>query len=624
MRGINHLRPREGAALAQNNSPPWGQNLVKSIINKVRKKIRTITSGTKIEQSVHKAATRRQFAAERKEPVAEQLDIYRPRESHQKAKRKRRVKQSTTKNREDASIEKVPEERNQHCHEGNKQANASPSSDKSGSKSSRRRRRRGGQQKGRQGGKIMPQDRAPKPQAITREIDSWDVASYVVQPAEGKTRFHDLDLPNNVMHAIADLKFEYCTPIQAELLPPALKGKDVFGKAQTGTGKSAAFLLTILTHLHRKPGQANRKNGTPRVLILAPTRELVMQLKKDVEELASYTSTNVLAIFGGMEYEKQKRHLMGQVVDIMIATPGRLLDFKRKRDLHLSKVEILIIDEADRMFDMGFIPDVRNIIHSTPPRHQRQTLLLSATLTKEVTRLASQWTKDPHTIEIEPKQVAVDTVNQVIYIVTADEKFPLLYNMIKHNELTRVMVFVNRRDEVRRLTDDLQRHDIACDMLSGEVNQRKRMKTLEDFREGKIPVLIATDVAGRGIHIEGVSHVVNYTLPADPEDYVHRIGRTGRAGASGTSISFASETDSFHIPDIEAYIGRDLPCTYPDDALLAALPAPTRPRAKEQSRRPASTRGSGRTRKTGQRSGGGRGNFTSLIEEPQDQVRTTK
>lgn len=583
--------------------------MVKSIINKVRKKIQTITSGSKSEQSVHKTATRRQFATERKEPVAEQPDVYRPRESYQKAADKKHVHRSTDKNRENSSTKKRTSERTQHRHEPREQE-SSPSSEKSGSHSSRRRRRRGGRKKGGQGAKAIAQDKEPKHQAgkpeIDPKIDAWDIASYVVQPAEGKTRFHDLDLPNNVMHAIADLKFAYCTPIQAELLPPALKGKDVFGKAQTGTGKSAAFLLTILTHLHRKPGQEGRKNGTPRALILAPTRELVMQLRKDVEELASHTSTNVLAVFGGMDYEKQKRHLMGQVVDIMIATPGRLLDFKRKRDLHLSKVEILVIDEADRMLDMGFIPDVRNIIHSTPPRHQRQTLLLSATLTKEVTRLASQWTKDPHTVEIEPEQVAVDTVNQIIYIVTADEKFPLLYNMIERDELTRVMVFVNRRDEVRRLTDDLQRHNVKCDMLSGEVNQRKRMKTLEDFREGKIPVLIATDVAGRGIHIDGVSHVINYTLPADPEDYVHRIGRTGRAGASGTSISFASETDSFHIPDIEAYIGRDLPCTYPDDELLATLPQPTRPRAKEP-RRVTGTRGSGRSRQTGQRSGGGRG-----------------
>ena len=601
--------------------------MVKSVFNKVRKKLAEIATENKAKEPVQQPATPRQVKkvkTEHKKAKPPEEDVYRPRESHQKSGGRSKTKKSSDVKKADSTEEKTTSssaprrQRSSDQKRSSQQPRKDPNSDTRESDTTksppegseprkpRRRRRRGPRKDGGQSATsetTKTPDSQPPPQPTEPIVDNWDVASYVVEPEEGKTRFHDLGLPGQVMHAIADLQFKFCTPIQAELLPSALEGKDAFGKAQTGTGKSAAFLLTILTHLDRKPGEQGRKNGTPRALILAPTRELVMQIEKDAKALAQHTNTNILAVFGGMDYEKQKQHLMSQVVDIMIATPGRLLDFKRKRDLHLSKVEILVIDEADRMLDMGFIPDVRNIIHSTPPRDKRQTLLLSATLTKEVTRLAGQWTKDPFTIEIEPEQVAVDTVDQIIYIVTVDQKFPLLYNMIKREKLDRVMVFVNRRDEVRRLTDDLQRHGIECDMLSGEVNQRKRMKTLEDFREGKIPVLVATDVAGRGIHIDGVSHVVNYTLPLDPEDYVHRIGRTGRAGASGTSVSFASETDSFHIPDIEGYIGRDLPCIHPDDELVADVPPASRPRAKEPPRT-SGNRGSGGR---GGRQGGGRG-----------------
>jgi ATP-dependent RNA helicase RhlB len=223
---------------------------------------------------------------------------------------------------------------------------------------------------------------------------------------------------------------------------------------------------------------------------------------------------------------------------------------------------------------MGFIPDVRKIIGSTPPKAHRQTLLFSATLTEEVSRLAMQWTKDPVKVEIEPAQVEVESVNQIVYLVTTDEKKALLYNIITRQNLERVIVFCNRRDETRHLTELLTRHQVNCAMISGEIDQNKRIKTLEDFRSGKIRVMVATDVAGRGLHIEGGSHVINYTLPNDPEDYVHRIGRTGRAGALGTSISFACEEDSFHLPDIEALLGHELRCTHPNETWLTLPPAP--------------------------------------------------
>jgi ATP-dependent RNA helicase RhlB len=399
-------------------------------------------------------------------------------------------------------------------------------------------------------------------------MEAWDVSNFTVPPVEGKMRFHDVELPSPLMHAISDLGFKYCTPIQAEILPSTLAGRDATGKAQTGTGKTAAFLITIITRLLASPLQKKRTQASPRVLILAPTRELVMQISEEARELSKYTSLNIVSVFGGMDYVKQRNQLARGSIDMVVATPGRLLDFKRKRDLTLKDVEILIIDEADRMLDMGFIPDVRSIIYSTPQKDKRQTMLFSATLSENIVRLATQWTRKPVIIEIEPEQIAVDTVEQIVYIVTTDEKFSLLFNIIEKQNLERVLVFCNRRDEVRRLSEKLDRHGIRCSTLSGDVPQKKRVQRLEQFKARKIRVLVATDVAGRGIHIEGMDHVINYTLPRDPEDYVHRIGRTGRAGETGTSISFADEEDAFYLPPIEEFMERDLDCIRPDDSWL--------------------------------------------------------
>ncbi len=421
----------------------------------------------------------------------------------------------------------------------------------------------------------------------------WDVSEYKVAPEEGKTRFHDLEIPPQIMHAIADLGFQYCTPVQAEILPKALAGLDATGRAQTGTGKSAAFLITILAHLIRHPVQGKRKPGAPRALVLAPTRELVLQIEKDARGLAKYTGASVLAVYGGMDYRKQKQSLEREAVDIMAATPGRLLDFKRKGGVNLGKVDVMVIDEADRMLDMGFIPDVRRIIESTPPKAKRQTMLFSATLTPDVVRLASHWTKEAFTVEIAPEQVAVDTVEQVVYIVTAEEKFSVLYNLITRQDLERVIVFANRRDESQKLADRFTDFGISNGLLSGDVSQEQRIKTLESFRSGKVRVLVATDVAARGLHIEGVSHVVNYNLPMSPEDYVHRIGRTGRAGASGISVSFADEMDAVLIPEIEKFIGRELKSVYPDDSWFQP-PVPVQGEgtaARGRPRRPPQRRG---------------------------------
>ncbi len=403
----------------------------------------------------------------------------------------------------------------------------------------------------------------------------WDIANFDIVPMEGKTRFHDFPLPVGVMHAIADLGFEYCTPIQAETLPKSLDGKDIIGQAQTGTGKTATFLISVLTKLSGNGLTNKTRSGSPRTLILVPTRELVMQISKEAEELGKYCQVKVIAVFGGIDYQKQRNEITSGPIDIMVATPGRLLDYQRKGVVNLKNLEILILDEADRMLDMGFIPDVRKIVLSTPPKEKRQTFFFSATLTPEVNHLASQWTKKAVQIEIEPDQVAVDSVEQLVYLTTADEKYNLLYNLMILNDLKRVIIFANRRDETRKLTDRLKRNGISCAMLSGEVAQKTRIKTLEDFRNGRVRVLVATDVAGRGIHIDDVSHVINYTLPFEPENYVHRIGRTGRAGAKGISISFACEEGSFYIPEIEKFMGRSLDCVYPDEKLLKPAPRGT-------------------------------------------------
>ncbi|MEI6807168.1 MAG: DEAD/DEAH box helicase [bacterium] len=398
--------------------------------------------------------------------------------------------------------------------------------------------------------------------------EGWTVDSFKVVPAEGKTRFQDLSLPSELLHAAADLGFKYCTSVQAGTLPPALAGKDVAGQAQTGSGKTAAFLMAVFARFltGQKPG--DRKHGAPRALILAPTRELVVQILDDAQNLGKYTGFTSMAVFGGMDYKLQQDTLIHKRVDVLAATPGRLLDFKRRGHLDLQSVEVLILDEADRMLDMGFIPDVKTIIQYLPPREKRQTMLFSATLSPDVLKLASQWQVNPEKVVVEPDKVTVDTVDQLIYAIRSEDKFPLLANLLKQKALTRVMVFVNRRDVGAQVVDDLKACGISCGLLSGAMPQDKRMKTLDGFRDGRISIVVATDVAARGIHVDDVSHVINYDVPYEPEDYVHRIGRTARVGKNGTAIMFACEREAFTIPDIEKYIGRKIQCSVPEEALV--------------------------------------------------------
>ena len=406
----------------------------------------------------------------------------------------------------------------------------------------------------------------------------WTVDQFVVEPQEGKVRFHDFDLPLPLLRGIQSAGFSYCTPIQGASLPHTLRGHDMVGKAQTGTGKTAAFLISVISDLIKHPIEDDRYMGEARSLILAPTRELAIQIGEDAEQLVKHTDLKVHTLVGGMDYAKQLQKMQKHHCDILVGTPGRLMDFANNKDIHLDQVEVLVIDEADRMLDMGFIPQVRRLVRLTPPREDRQTLLFSATFTAEVLRLSEQWTDKPVMLEMEPERVATDTVEQKIFITTANEKFNLLQNILRDDAVDSVMVFANRRDICRTLYERLKKQGFKVGLIAGDVPQNRRMKTLESFKNGSLKVMVATDVAGRGIHVNGVSHVINFTLPEEPEDYVHRIGRTGRAGQTGISVSFACEDDAFLLEPIEKLLDMKLPCTMPDEALLAESPAPARKR----------------------------------------------
>lgn len=399
------------------------------------------------------------------------------------------------------------------------------------------------------------------------DFGNWDVSEFVVEEKEGQLRFHDLDLSPRLMKGIFECGYQYCTPIQSLILPESCKGKDVSGRAQTGTGKTAAFLVTVFKRLMEN-SRDNDIKGSPRALIMAPTRELVIQIEKDAKNIGKYSQLVIQSVFGGISYERQKRKIENKQVDILVATPGRLLDYQEQGVLSLSEVEMLVIDEADRMLDMGFIPDMKKIINSLPNKTKRQTMLFSATLSPDILRLASQWTHNPLSFEVKAKEITSENIEQRAYIVSIQEKFAVMYNLISNHMLSRVIVFCNRRDEAARLTDMFKACGLSCGLLSGDVTQGRRIKTLEELRSGSIRILCATDVAARGIHIDGVSYVFNYSLPDDPEDYVHRIGRTGRAGDKGVSVVFATEEDSYLIPKIESYTKHKLNYINPEESLV--------------------------------------------------------
>ena len=400
------------------------------------------------------------------------------------------------------------------------------------------------------------------------------------------------------MRGIRDAGFVTATAIQEAALPLALKGKDVAGQSQTGTGKTAAFLIAAFTRCLRTPSPAKTGVTAPRVLIIAPTRELVVQIEADAHLLGAHTGLRIISVYGGIDYNKQ-RDALRDGADVLVGTPGRLIDYLKQHVWSPSKVEVLVIDEADRMFDMGFIADLRFILRKLPKPERRQSFLFSATLSFRVMELTWEFMNNPVQITITPNQKTVEKAEQVLYHVGREEKFNLLLGLLKREGGSRILIFSNTREEARRLEDRLGRNGWQARALTGDVDQKKRMKLLNDFKDGELPVLVATDVASRGLHIEGVTHVINWDMPQDAEDYVHRIGRTARAGAAGKAISLADETGALAVEPIEKFIGQKILVEWAGDDLYLAEIKPTseerRRYADEKRQRMASRGGPGRS-----------------------------
>src|SRR3990172_318150 len=389
-----------------------------------------------------------------------------------------------------------------------------------------------------------------------------------------------LDLPEPVRRGIRDAGFVTATAIQEAALPLALKGKDVAGQSQTGTGKTAAFLIAAFTRCLRHPAPAKSGPTAPRVLIIAPTRELVVQIESDARLLGAHTGLRILAVYGGIDYNKQREDLR-EGCDLLVGTPGRLIDYLKQHVWSPGRVEVLVIDEADRMFDMGFIADLRFIMRKLPKPEKRQSFLFSATLSFRVMELTWEFMNTPTQITIMPQQRTAENIDQVLYHVGRDEKFNLLLGLLKREGGNRILIFSNTREEARRLEDRLIRNGWRARALTGDVDQKKRLKILNDFKEGELPVLGATDVASRGLHMEGVSHVINWDLPQDAEDYVHRIGRTSRMGAGGKAIGLVDEASALNLAAIEKFIGQKIAVEWADDDLFVSE---IRPSAEERRR----------------------------------------
>ncbi|MBF0296717.1 MAG: DEAD/DEAH box helicase [Magnetococcales bacterium] len=434
-------------------------------------------------------------------------------------------------------------------------------------------------------------------------------------------RFQDLAIPESVMEGVRACGFSECTPIQELTLPLTLAGKDVAGQAQTGTGKTAAFLIATFSHLLQPPRHKQHKSGrsgdaeftstsSPRALIIAPTRELAVQIDNDARRLGGHLGLEIATVYGGVDYEKQRAMLTDGKVDLLIGTPGRLIDYFKQKTYRVSSVEVLVIDEADRMFDMGFIDDLRYMLRRLPPFDQRLSMLFSATLSYRAQELSYEYMDNPSVISTNMDVRSVSQVTQRIYHVERRTKISLLIGLLRR-DLTdevgeacgRAMIFVNTKRMGERLQEWLRNNGITAGYLSGDVPQTKRLHTLQRFQDGALPVLIATDVAGRGLHIDGVTHVINFDLPENPEDYVHRIGRTARAGARGDAISLVDEDGVYNLEAILAYLGTEIPAEHPPDALFVRLispppaervPSPDRGRTGRTSR----TRRGGEERRT--------------------------
>jgi len=383
-----------------------------------------------------------------------------------------------------------------------------------------------------------------------------------------ETTFDSLNLPEAINQGLRDLGFQCLTQVQDQVLPLSLGGRDIVAQAQTGSGKTAAYLLTAFNRLLTTPRTS--ADDVPRALIVAPTRELAVQVARDADDVGGHTDLKIHVVFGGLDYHKQRAEL-AKGVDILIGTPGRLIDYHKQGSYSLRETEVVIIDECDRLFDMGFSEDLRWLLRRLPHATNRQTLMFTATLSRRVTTLGWREMDDPAEIVVSREKLTPDTIHQELYHVSTREKLSLLLGLLKREGATRTMVFVNTRIGAQRLVQELQRHGFGARGLTGNVEQVRRLKVLDQFKDGELPILVATDVASRGLHIDGVSHVINYDLPQDAEDYVHRIGRTARVGAEGKAFSLACEDFVYSLDAVQKFVGYDIPTVFADDELYAEV-----------------------------------------------------
>lgn len=457
------------------------------------------------------------------------------------------------------------------------------------------------------------------PQTLYIIRNSTVVLRYALGMEETNTNtpsFSSFELPESLQQGLRDLGFSNCTEIQALSLPIALQGKDVTGQAQTGTGKTAAFLIATYAHLLKNPTSEDRKDNQVRALIVAPTRELAIQIHKDALQLGAHTGLSLGLAYGGVDYEKQRAQL-AEGVDILVGTPGRIIDYLKQGVFDLKLGQVIVLDEADRMFDLGFIADIRFLLRRMPEPKQRLSMLFSATLSQRVLELAYEHMNDPESVKTESDQMTAEKVVQSLYHPAKEEKNQLLVHLLREMKPERSMVFVNTKVVADRLLGALLGNGFKADVLSGDVRQNKRQRLLGDFEAGKIDILIGTDVAARGLHVPGVTHVFNYDLPQQEEDYVHRIGRTARAGAFGEAISFACEEYAFSLPTIQEYIGQTIETKPITNAMLPELEKPVRikrdPPPNRDGKggkssgggRSSNGRGGNRSSGDGRRSGGG-------------------
>ena len=376
-----------------------------------------------------------------------------------------------------------------------------------------------------------------------------------------QSKFDEFTLPTEVLTGLKDAGFTYCTPIQAHVLPISLTGRDVAGQAQTGTGKTAAFLATIFTRLL---GLSRRRAGLPSALIVAPTRELALQIYQDARLLGRHTGLRLAQVVGGIDYRKQAE-ILRRGADIIICTPGRIIDYFKQSIFKTTGIKIVVIDEADRLLDLGFAKDMRYILRNLPHYEKRQSMLFSATLSYRVMELTYDYMNLPEFISITPEEVTVEGIEQCLFHIGSDKKMSLLLGLLKREDWHRILIFANTKAEVVRLARKLKYNGRPAEGITGDLPQRKRFRLMEHFKEGRIKILVATDVASRGIHVEDISHVINYDLPQDVENYIHRIGRTARAGKTGRALSLACEKYVFHLEPLEEMLGCKIPIVWPED-----------------------------------------------------------